>query len=42
MSIKVKINLLFLVLGIHSAVIIAGFNYIEAAGRLSRISESWD
>jgi protein-histidine pros-kinase len=34
MSIKVKINLLFLVLGILSATLISGFNYYEARQRI--------
>jgi HAMP domain-containing protein len=34
MSIKIKINLLFLVLGILSAVLISGFNYYEARQRI--------
>ena len=34
MSIKVKINLLFLILGILSAILISGFNYYEARQRI--------
>jgi HAMP domain-containing protein len=34
MSIKVKLNLLFLVLGIASALLISGFNYYEARQRI--------